>query len=72
VDGESGLLVPVKDPAAAAEAIVRVAANPAEAARRARGGRERVEAGFSSKVRVDRIESLYRDLAGADAREAAA
>ncbi len=62
VDGESGILVPVKDPAAAAEAIVRVATDSAEAARLARGGRARVEAGFSSAVRLDRIEALYREL----------
>ncbi|HET9795521.1 MAG TPA: glycosyltransferase [Thermoanaerobaculia bacterium] len=72
VDGESGLLVPVKDPAAAAEAIVRIAANPEEASRLARGGRARVEAGFSSKVRLDRIEALYRELAGSVGNEAAA
>jgi glycosyltransferase involved in cell wall biosynthesis len=66
VDGESGLLVPVKDPAAAAAAIVRIATDPREAGRLARGGRARVEAGFSSKVRLDRIESLYRELARTD------
>jgi glycosyltransferase involved in cell wall biosynthesis len=62
VDGESGLLVPVKDPRAAAEAIVRIATDPGEAARLARGGRARVEEGFSSEVRLDRIEALYREL----------
>ncbi len=72
VDGESGILVPVKDPAAAAAAIVRIAADPAGASRLAAAGRARVEAGFSSKVRLDRIEALYRELAGAAAREAAA
>ena len=70
-DERSGILVPVKDPAAAAEAIVRIATDRALADRLARAGRERVEAGFSSKVRLDRIEALYRELVGAR-REAAA
>ncbi len=64
VHQESGLLVPVKDPGAAADAIVRIATLPDEARRLARAGRERVEAGFSSKVRLDRIEALYRELVG--------
>jgi glycosyltransferase involved in cell wall biosynthesis len=63
IDHSSGLLVPVRDPAAAAEAIVAMATRPQEAARLARAGRERVEAEFSSKVRLDRIEALYRELA---------
>ena len=71
VDGESGLLVPVRDPAAAAEAIVRIATDPGEADRLARGGRARVEKGFSSKVRLDRIEALYRELARPAAEAAA-
>jgi glycosyltransferase involved in cell wall biosynthesis len=62
VHGESGLLVPVKDPAAAAEAIVRLAAETSEARRLAENGRRRVEEGFSSEVRLDRIESLYEEL----------
>lgn len=63
IDGASGLLVPVKDPAAVADAIVAIATRPEEAARLARAGRRRVEAGFSSAVRLDRIEALYRELA---------
>jgi len=62
VDGESGLLVPPRDPSALAEALRRLLLDPALAARLGRGGRERVEAGFSSEIRLDRIESLYRRL----------
>lgn len=62
VHGQSGLLVPVKDPAAAATAIADLATNPEEARRLADAGRARVEAGFSSEVRLNRIESLYREL----------
>jgi len=62
VDGESGLLVPPRDPAAMAAAVRRLLADPALSARLARGGRQRVEAGFSSEVRLDRIEALYARL----------
>jgi L-malate glycosyltransferase len=62
VDGESGILVPPRDPAAMAAAIRRLLTDPALAARLASGGRQRVEAGFSSEVRLDRIEALYARL----------
>lgn len=64
VHGESGILVAIKDPRAAAEAIVKLATDRREADRLAQNGRRRVEEGFSSAVRLDRIEALYRDLAG--------
>ena len=64
IDQDSGLLVPVRDPRAAAEAIVRLATDGPEARRLAGNGRTRVEKGFSSEVRLDRIEALYRELAG--------
>jgi glycosyltransferase involved in cell wall biosynthesis len=64
VDGESGLLVPVRDPEAAARAIAAVASNREEGRRLARNARKRVELGFSSEVRIRRIEGLYRELAG--------
>jgi glycosyltransferase involved in cell wall biosynthesis len=63
IDRASGLLVPVRDPAATAEAIVAMATRPEEAARLGRAGRRRVETGFSSTVRLDRIEALYSELA---------
>ena len=62
VDGESGILVPPRDTAATAAAVRRLLTDPALAARLARGGRERVEKGFSSEVRLDRIEALYDRL----------
>ena len=63
VDGASGLLVPVRDPESAARAIVAVATDSAQSGRLAENGRRRVEAGFSSEVRIRRIEDLYRELA---------
>jgi glycosyltransferase involved in cell wall biosynthesis len=62
VDGESGLLVAPRDPAALAAAIRRLLTDAGLAARLARAGRERVKTGFSSEVRLDRIESLYARL----------
>jgi glycosyltransferase involved in cell wall biosynthesis len=68
VDGESGLLVPPRDPAATAAAIRRLLTDPAFSARLGSGGRQRVEAGFSSEVRLDRIEALYARLIAGRAR----
>lgn len=62
VDGESGLLVPPRDPAALAAAVRRLLADRSLCDRLARSGRERVAGGFSSEVRLDRIEALYRRL----------
>jgi glycosyltransferase involved in cell wall biosynthesis len=71
VNAESGLLVPPRDSAATAAALRRLLSDPALAARLARGGRERVAKGFSSDVRLDRIEALYRRLIAGKARRAA-
>ncbi len=62
VDGESGLLVPPRDPAAMAAAVRGLLTDASLAGRLARGGRERVEKDFSSEARLDRIEALYSRL----------
>lgn len=61
-DGESGLLVAPRDPAALASAVERLLADAALASRLGRAARERVVLGFSTDVRLDRIEALYRSL----------
>jgi glycosyltransferase involved in cell wall biosynthesis len=71
VDGSSGRLVPPRDPPALAAALAALLRDPAEAGRLGRQGRERVEQGFSSEVRLDRIEALYRSLIAERARGAA-
>jgi glycosyltransferase involved in cell wall biosynthesis len=68
VDGETGLLVPPRDPAALADAIVRTLADPTAAQARARAGRKRVEAHFSLRAKLDATEALYRRLVATDAR----
>lgn len=61
-DGRSGLLVPPRNPEATAAAIRRILADASLAARLGAAARSRVVAGFSTEVRLDRIESLYREL----------
>jgi glycosyltransferase involved in cell wall biosynthesis len=61
-DGETGLLVPPRNPDALAQAILRVIENPTRAKAMARAGRKRVEAQFSTAVKVERTEALYRRL----------
>jgi glycosyltransferase involved in cell wall biosynthesis len=67
VDGETGLLVPPRAPAALAEAIVRMLADPTAAQAMARAGRKRVEAHFSLRAKLDATETLYRRLVAAAA-----
>ena len=68
VNGESGLIVAPRDPAALAAAVRRLLTEPGLASRLSRGGRDRVEKGFSSEIRVDRIEALYTRLIAERAR----
>jgi glycosyltransferase involved in cell wall biosynthesis len=61
-DGETGLLVPPRNPEALAQAILRMIENPTRAKAMARAGRKRVEAQFSTAVKVRRTEALYERL----------
>jgi glycosyltransferase involved in cell wall biosynthesis len=62
LEGETGLLVPPRNPEALAQAILRVLENPARAKAMARAGRKRVEAHFSLAAKVERTEALYHRL----------
>jgi glycosyltransferase involved in cell wall biosynthesis len=64
-NGETGLLVPPRNPDALAQAILRVVENPTRARAMARAGRKRVEREFSTAIKVERTEALYRRLLGA-------
>ena len=61
-DGETGWLVPPRNPEAIAEALRAALGDPAE--RRARGetGRRRLEARFTVRRMVERTLTLYRNL----------
>ena len=65
--GETGRLVPPRDPAALAEAIVAALTEAAGAQAMARAGRKRVEAHFSLRAKLDATEALYRRLVEASA-----
>jgi glycosyltransferase involved in cell wall biosynthesis len=62
LDRKTGLLVPPKDADATARAIVELATNPDLARQFGEAGRRRVEEGFSSEVRITRLEALYREV----------
>jgi len=59
-DGETGRLVPPRQPAALAAAITATLADPTAAQTMARAGRKRVEAHFSLRAKLDATEALYR------------
>jgi glycosyltransferase involved in cell wall biosynthesis len=58
----SGLLVPPRDLDALADAIGRLADDEVLRARLGRAARSRVEQGFSTGHRIDRLETLYAQL----------
>ena len=60
-DGETGLLVPPRTPAAWARAVDRLAADRDFAARLARAGRELVRRAFTLERTAERTEAVYRD-----------
>lgn len=62
VDGTTGFVVPPRDPAATARALLALARDPGQ--RRAFGlaGRRRVEEGFSMEIRIDRLLALYAGI----------
>jgi glycosyltransferase involved in cell wall biosynthesis len=65
VDGENGFLVSPGDPAATADAILRLAAEPELRRRFGRSSRERAVARFDFEAVVARTMSVYRELLAA-------
>jgi glycosyltransferase involved in cell wall biosynthesis len=63
-DGGTGLLVPPADPGALAEAILRLAGDPALASRLAAEAGRRVRERYSSSTMVASYAALYRELLG--------
>jgi glycosyltransferase involved in cell wall biosynthesis len=62
VEGETGLLVPARDPKALADAIFYMKTHPMEAHEMGRRGRKRVEECFSIDKTVAHYEKLYDEL----------
>jgi glycosyltransferase involved in cell wall biosynthesis len=67
--GQAGLLVPPRDPAALADAVVRVVSDRELAAGLRERGRQHVESGFTNETMVEGNLAVYRELLG---REVAA
>jgi len=62
VDGETGLLVPPRNPEALARAIFRLLKNPELGSRMGRAGKERVLKQFSIQRMVTKTQQLYKEL----------
>jgi glycosyltransferase involved in cell wall biosynthesis len=63
-DGTTGILVPMGDAPAMAEAICRMLADPAKAREMGRRGRQRVESHFTLERTARRVEDVYREIGG--------
>jgi glycosyltransferase involved in cell wall biosynthesis len=61
-DGESGLLAPPGEPAALAQAVDRLLADPALRDRLAAAGQQRVAARFTLEVMTEKMLALYQEL----------
>jgi glycosyltransferase involved in cell wall biosynthesis len=64
VHGETGLLVPVGDFAALADAVISLLADPERANAMGAAGRSRAEACFDIRMMVRKIEALYSEVQG--------
>lgn len=64
VEGETGLLVPPKDPESLARALLTLAGPPDLRRRMGEAGRRRVERHFDERVAVARTIDLYREMLG--------
>jgi glycosyltransferase involved in cell wall biosynthesis len=62
--GVTGLLVPPRNVAALAEAVLQILAHPERAEAMGRAGRQLVVAQFSSRMKVEQMEAFYHRLHG--------
>lgn len=65
VEGETGLLVPARDPEALADAVLTLWHDPERGRRMGLAGRRRVEEHFEIRRAVARYEELYREVLAA-------
>ena len=68
VHGETGLLVSPHDPAGIADAIITLTAEPERGRAMGRAGQTLVQERFSTAVKVERTEALYRRLLASRSR----
>jgi glycosyltransferase involved in cell wall biosynthesis len=61
-DGVSGFIVPAEDPAALAEAISRLLADPSRAFQMGAAGKTLAAEKFTTEAMMNRISSTYADL----------
>jgi lipopolysaccharide/colanic/teichoic acid biosynthesis glycosyltransferase len=62
IDGTTGLMIPVGDPARLTNALLKIAADPDRAAAMGKAGRERVQKQFDQKVVWDNLLSHYEQV----------
>lgn len=62
IHGETGLLVPPKDPPALAEAIIELLGDPKRAEEMGKAGRDRVKKEFGLDRMIREMEGLYEEL----------
>ena len=65
-NGETGFVVPQKDPEKIAKAVLAILANKQIRRRMGQAGRCRVESEFSFPLRLKRVEDLYDHVLGLD------
>jgi glycosyltransferase involved in cell wall biosynthesis len=65
IDGQTGLLVPIEDPQALAQAIVKLATSPELRARYGNAARELVVSKLSAKIIGEQVVRLYDDMTAA-------
>ncbi|HGE70318.1 TPA: glycosyltransferase family 1 protein [Candidatus Poribacteria bacterium] len=62
VDGETGILVPPKDPKALSDAIIQLLSDTDISNRMGEAGRKRVDPDFSVEAMIEKIENIYEEL----------
>ena len=70
VDGETGLLVPPRDPHALAEALVTLVGNPAQREAMGRAGRQRIDEIFDIRHHVEKVQALFEAVLANGAKSA--
>ncbi len=69
IDDQTGLLVPIEDPQALAQAIVKLATSPELRARYGKAARELVVSTLSARIIGEQIVRLYNDIIAARSGE---